>query len=1186
MRDGVRFVQINLHHCFDANDALIRYSNDNNIHFFMCQDPYTIDGRVVGVSPDWLIFSSLNNTAAVICTNKTMNCVVSLRTNNSVFITVVFEQITIVMGSVYSAPSSDIDLDMSSWLNYYMNCDKMLIGGDFNVPLISYGYTGENERSEIFQEHIMTSNLKILNDPGAPHSFVQGERKGRPDLTLAGVDVIEFLDSWSVDDKTFSFSDHRYLVFDLKLNVVLNTVQRYKTKHKSMAKFNKLFARRNDVMHEKLERVRNTAGLETWMTDFNDYIQHVMGKCFSRGSITHRPTTTWYTNALKTERNRVNALYKRHRKNLDNMQYRDNYLIGRRLYKQHLRSAKRSGWLGFCRRTDNAYGNLYKYISGKKINHSDMAFSTLENSSVFASYDDVATTLMKDHFNVDLEPDTVHDFESDRDFGDHPDFYLFTRRELQFALHCQNNNKAPGADEIDAIIVKNMCTRFRPLLLTVFNTCLRLGHFPTCWKRGIIIFFKKKNRSAAVSNSYRPITLLPILGKIYERMLKVRILTMIEASNFLSNSQHGFRESRSTITALSTLKNLVKNKLTAFVYCSAISFDISGAFDVLDWSVASSVIDALPIHNYLKFTFKNYISSRLIGFRFLGGIRWFRIFRGCPQGSCLGPLIWTIVADLILKNGSRLGLDLISYADDTIMIDGANTRHALETKMNVKIDSFATVCQDLNLSINPGKTEAMMFGTKTCKKRRPIFKLNQKSIPVKDTLLYLGFMLDNNFTWLPHLEMIRSKLLDFTCNMKRTRIRDQGVSLYYLKLWYQTVLLKQISYGHEIWFSDLKYNGLNRLSSCQRVCLLSFVRAYRSTSTDALCVLAGVPPIHLQLEQSSLKYAVLHDGVAIDVEGVHVSSNVLSIKIPSFEYPYYYAGHNVNFIKPIKRQSLFSNHPVIFTDGSKMDQGVSAAYSVFRGKDIIFERSIKLNHFNSVYQAELVAISDALDWCHSSDYSVFFLFTDSLSSYASLQRVFPTDALLFKIYTNLRLLINKVINIGWVKAHVGIVGNERADFLAKSVILNDDYDLEENIPIPLSFLNRGLKNKLYRDWQNYWDNSTKGRDTYDLIQKVNPDYICYSQICIYFYTGHGAFPTYLKKIGKSNTDLCTCGKRGNVFHFLFETCRVSQHSFDYIRNRPPNWNISRTLGCRGNYDKLKKIYNSLNKEFSFIRYVF
>lgn len=217
-----------MHHCFDANDALSKYALDNNVQFFLCQYPYTSGGRVAGVFPDWLSFPSLNNTAVIFCTIRAMNCVISLRTANSIFITVVFKQISIVLRSVYSAPSCDIDADMSGWINHFMTCDKLLVGGDFKVPLLSFGYTREDERSEVFQDYLMISNLRILNDPGAPQSYVQDERKGRPDLTLADVDVFQFLDGWSVDDRTFSFSDHSFEDFpeEIRRHSILSEIYR------------------------------------------------------------------------------------------------------------------------------------------------------------------------------------------------------------------------------------------------------------------------------------------------------------------------------------------------------------------------------------------------------------------------------------------------------------------------------------------------------------------------------------------------------------------------------------------------------------------------------------------------------------------------------------------------------------------------------------------------------------------------------------------------------------------------------------------------------------------------------------------------------------------------------------------------------------------------------------------------
>lgn len=1143
-------------------------------------------GKVTGLDPDWLCFTSFKCSACIISTNKSIAYVKSLITDNSVFITLTLEQGPIVLASVYAAPSGNLDADLSCWINYFTNCSRLLVCGDFNVPLNSLGYARENKRTEIYLEYLMISNLRLVNDPGAPHTYVQDDRKGRPDLTLAGLDVLPYLQNWMVDDTFYSFSDHKYICFKLNLNIVERKLIRYKTKNKSLKKFNRVFGVKYDLLSTSLERVTNVDALEDWMNNFNDYLIHVMNRCFKLGTITHKPSINWYTLELKIERNKVNALYKRHRRNLENDHYREAFISARRGYKRNLRKARKDGWTNFCRKTNEAYGNLYKYVSGKKFNPSDMAFSTLEKSEVFDDYDNVASLLMSEHFRVNEIPLEVHAHVSNRDFGSSPEFHPFTKRELKTVLYQQSNNKAPGYDNIDAIIVKNLCKTFSILMLNLYNTCLRFGHFPQAWKKGLIIFFRKRNRPANQPRSYRPISLLPILGKVYERLIKIRVITILESSYYFDDNQHGFREGRSTNTALESLKKMVKEKLQIFKYCAAVSFDISGAFDILDWSIVSHIIDDLPIYLYLKDILKNFISFRLIGFKFLTGIRWFRIFFGCPQGSCLGPLIWLLVADIILKRSRFLNMDLISYADDSIVVEGANTRSALEHKINEKVLAFATICGNHNLNINLEKTVAIMFGTRTLKKRRPLFRLYGRSIPVKDNIMYLGFKLDSLFDWLEHLDMIRSKVTYFTCNVRKTRVRDIGITLQYLKVWYLTVLKKQISYGHEVWFTDLRSHGLTRLSSCQRICLLSIVRSYRSVSTDALCVLAGAPPIHLEFSGSALKYRILKGDDSIEIDNLKIDASTLVRKIHSYEYPNYYEKHHINFINPVTRVVPRVNHPIIFTDGSKMLQGVSSAFTVTLKDNTIYEQRIKLRSFNTIYQAELVAISEAIDWCRSTEFNNFYLYTDSLSSYSAMQRLFPTDEILYKIFTNLRLMNNKMLHIGWVKAHVGITGNERADYLAKSVIQDDVYDKEIEISIPQSYLNLHIKKTLIKEWQSYWNKSTKGRDTFAIIRRVSLDYLCDSQISVYYITAHGSFPSFLHKIGRRENDRCNCGKRGDVRHFLFDKCPLIPYRFSFIRNRSIEWNIRNVVLANSNYDKLRKIYNQLNKYYSFIRYVF
>lgn len=158
---------------------------------------------------------------------------------------------------------------------------------------------------------------------------------------------------------------------------------------------------------------------------------------------------------------------------------------------------------------------------------------------------------MQEHFKIQDNPFNIHEYISNKNYEDTEDFHPFQRRELMYAIKQQHNNKAPGYYSIDALVIKNLCRTYTPFVLKLFNTCLSLGHFPNAWKHGLIIFFRKRNKPPDQPRSYRPITILAILGKIYERLLKTRIMTQLEANNFLHPTQYGFREGRSTLSARS-----------------------------------------------------------------------------------------------------------------------------------------------------------------------------------------------------------------------------------------------------------------------------------------------------------------------------------------------------------------------------------------------------------------------------------------------------------------------------------------------------------------------------------------------------------------------------------------------------------------------------------------------------------
>lgn len=152
---------------------------------------------------------------------------------------------------------------------------------------------------------------------------------------------------------------------------------------------------------------------------------------------------------------------------------------------------------------------------------------------------------------------------------------------------------------------------------------------------------------------------------------------------------------------------------------------------------------------------------------------------------------------------------------------------------------------------------SMLFGRYLLENRNPIFKIENTLIPVKDTITYLGLIIDGKFNWIAHLENTSKKIRDLTSNINNTISRDRGLHANFRKIWYKTVIEKQISYGAEVWFKDLNANALRKLSSCQRLVLLTILSTYRTVSKDELCVLNGISPLHITLKYLAKKYDVM-----------------------------------------------------------------------------------------------------------------------------------------------------------------------------------------------------------------------------------------------------------------------------------------------------------------------------------------
>ena len=145
--------------------------------------------------------------------------------------------------------------------------------------------------------------------------------------------------------------------------------------------------------------------------------------------------------------------------------------------------------------------------------------------------------------------------------SDYEDIRPVTFKELKAEIRNTNAKKAPGYDLITGQIIKKLPENGIRKLLHIINAVLRLKYVPMQWKVAEVLMIPKPDKPPNDRKSYRPISLLPTLAKIFERLLLNRLKEMIEQRNLIPEYQFGFREKHSTIEQVHRLTDVIENTI-------------------------------------------------------------------------------------------------------------------------------------------------------------------------------------------------------------------------------------------------------------------------------------------------------------------------------------------------------------------------------------------------------------------------------------------------------------------------------------------------------------------------------------------------------------------------------------------------------------------------------------------------
>lgn len=365
--------------------------------------------------------------------------------------------------------------------------------------------------------------------------------------------------------------------------------------------------------------------------------------------------------------------------------------------------------------------------------------------------------------------------------------------------HNVHPRKAPGYDLITGEILKNLPMVSIRLITMIFNAILRLGYFPMQWKVAQVILIQKPGKDPSEVSSYRPISLLPILSKVYEKLLLEKLKPLLR--KIIPNHQFGFRQHHATVEQVHRVARKIKNDLECKRYCSAAFLDISQAFDrVWHQGLIYKIKLTLP-HEYGRIL-ESYLSQRHFLVRHGEAYSTLvPIEAGVPQGSILGPLLYLIYThDLPTTKDTEIA----TFADDTaIMASHQNPEmasHLLQIHLN-KIEEWLKLWR---IKANNSKSVHITFTLK--RKTCPIVTLHGSPLPQKEEVKYLGIHLDNKLTWAKHIWYKRLQLGLTYRKMLWLLGRHSQLKLENKLLLYKAILKPIWTYGIQLWGSAADSN--------------------------------------------------------------------------------------------------------------------------------------------------------------------------------------------------------------------------------------------------------------------------------------------------------------------------------------------------------------------------------------------
>lgn len=710
--------------------------------------------------------------------------------------------------SIYCPPGPKIN--SNNFKNYFESLGKhFIVAGDINAKHFSWGCHSTNPRGRVLYNSTNNSNIKIL--PPSNPTYWPTHQNRRPDILDIFIARIPSNCTTNISNTNDLSSDHSPIILDLEIPCSNSSTNPQNLGKIDWPTFQQLIETRTLLNHS----LKSSEDIDSTIQKLTSDIQECIHLATTQITIYPNNLLPNHIKHLLREKRKARSRWQRHKYPIDKHTYNQ---LNNKLRKalQHHNSFTYQQFIQNLTTHNSCLWKTTKKIlktistsSPLRKEDNSWVVSDTEKANLFGQHLSQTFTPHDITLNPTQSQIVTHSLESALPVS-LPAKHT-SPGEIEFIIKKLHNRKAPGFDRITNRIAKNLPKKVIILLSYIYNAMLRLSYFPLTWKFSEIIMIPKPHKPPEKVTSYRPISLLPTLSKVFEKILLKRLIPLAISAKIIPDTQFGFRPNHSTIHQLHRVVDTISVSLEKKHYCAAVFLDVAQAFDRV-WfdGLLFKLKKFLPAPYFLLV--KSYLSDRTFVVRQNSShSNYFNILAGVPQGSDIAPFLYNIFTHDIPKTSFT---ELGSYADDTAIVASNENPNTVSNMLQRHLNIIDLWTKRWKIKINETKSSFITFTLK--KGSCPVVTLNSIPIPSYSEVKYLGLILDSKLTWNPHLKAKR-KALNTRLHLLRPLLKSK-MNINIKLLIYKSLLRPLWTYGIQLW-GAAKPSNTRTIQAFQSICL-------------------------------------------------------------------------------------------------------------------------------------------------------------------------------------------------------------------------------------------------------------------------------------------------------------------------------------------------------------------------------